>query len=40
MQISAENQQLAELKRRNEIAERVRIDMKEKTEITRAKYKI
>ena len=38
--MAAENMQLAELKRRNEIAARVRVDMKEQTDITRAKYKL
>ena len=38
--MAAENMRLAELKRRNEIAARVRIDMKEETDVTRNKYKI
>ena len=37
---AAENRLLAEQKRRNEFAARVRIDLKEETEVTRNKYKI
>ena len=40
MAMAAENRILAENKRRQQIAERVRVDLREETEITRAKYKI
>ena len=37
---TADNVRLAENQRRNQICERVRVDLKEETEITRNKYKI
>ena len=40
MAAAAENRLLAEQKRRNEFAARVRVDLKEETEVTRNKYKI
>ena len=40
MAAAEENRRLAENKRRNEMAARVRVDLKEETDITRNKYKI
>ena len=40
MAMAEENKLLAENKRRQALAERVRTDLKEETDITRSKYKI
>ena len=40
MAAAEENRRLAENKRRNEMAARIRSDLKEETDITRARYKI
>ena len=40
MAAAAENQRLAENKRRNEMAARIRTDLKEEFDVARAKHKI
>ena len=40
MAAAAENMRLAENKRRNEMAAKVRIDMKEEMDVARARHKI
>ena len=40
MAAAAENQRLAENKRRNEMAARIRTDLKEEFDVARAKHKL
>ena len=40
MQIAAENRQMAELKRRNELADRVKDNMKQEMDVKRSKHLI
>ena len=40
MAAAAENNRMAELRRRQEMAERIRVDLKEEIDVTRAKHKL